>query len=78
MLILIPNNRNPCSSTPQTCGQCLDKFTGIDGNSNSECVLVQQSIASSGNQPVSVIKCDLDSNCGSPWQFCNTTKQCEV
>ena len=71
MLILIQNHRNPCSSTPQTCGQCLDKFTGIDGDSNSECVIVKQT--------VSVIKgCDSDSNCGNPWQFCNTTKQCEV
>jgi len=81
MLILIPNynHRNPCSSTPQTCGRCLDKFTGIDGDSNSECAIVKQSIASGGNQTVSVIKgCD-PAKCGTPWQFCNnTTKQCEV
>jgi len=30
-------NRKPCSKIPQTCGACMEKYFGEDGDSNSQC-----------------------------------------
>lgn len=31
-------NRQPCTSVSNTCGPCLDGFSGVDGNSNIQCI----------------------------------------
>eukprot|EP01038_Epipyxis_sp_PR26KG_P009560 gene9560-12874_t len=35
---LLTYNRQSCASKSQTCGQCIDNYVGVDGESNSACV----------------------------------------
>ena len=49
-------NRQPCSSTANTCGPCLDGYIGVPGSSNAHCV-------SSNANATLASDCSTDANC---------------
>ena len=51
-------NREVCTTTARTCGQCLRGYVGIDGHSNVACQLASNSIAAGG-------QCTTDESCFS-------------
>ena len=63
--------RESCYDTANTCGPCMTGYTGTEGDDNSVCVEVSTRRASS----VSVSTgCFSDGDCGSVWDYCNTTE----
>lgn len=62
-------NRLPCNSIPNTCGSCIEGYTGSLGSSNTQCIKLSQinSLLSIGTS------CSSDTQCIS--NHCNITCQ---
>ena len=67
-------NRAPCSTTPRTCGSCLNGFIGITGDANSPCVFKNATSVLSGDFCHSNLTC-FSGLCSS--NYCrDTPKSC--
>jgi hypothetical protein len=60
-------NRNPCSTTADTCGSCISDALGDAGDHNSQCLFL--ATISSAAQRLSSISCTNSSSC-SLWESC--------
>jgi hypothetical protein len=76
-------NRGACSATPQTCGRCLEDYTGVLGDANSLCVSVRRMLLGAVDDSCTVdddclfAKCE-ESKCRPPVKVCpsNTADVC--
>jgi len=62
-------HRSVCARTAGTCGACLPGFLGLDGDSNSACLISPRI-----NLP-SKSRCSIDSDCNY-WESCSESKRC--
>jgi hypothetical protein len=62
-------HRSNCSTTPNTCGSCVEGYVGTNGNDNSECLLVA-TVSGGWESPPS---CHTSLDCG-PWSSCIDAK----
>jgi hypothetical protein len=58
-------HRSPCSTTPNTCGSCVEGYVGTNGHDNSEC-LIATTVSKGVENPPS---CQTSTNC-APWSSC--------
>jgi hypothetical protein len=75
---LAPNctalNREECSATAHTCGECIDGYLGDSGDSNAMCFDASR-LRSSGQQSKN-ITCATNADCTVPFQQCAAGGAC--
>ena len=76
-------NREPCKSTPATCGVCFDGFVGVSGDSNTLCIEAESVSAFSrqssthfsdineGRRLEIGQTCNRDDECTGIWEYCD-------